>query len=104
MLRLFGFASRFPFRVAPPDRRQPQITPPTGRLCGTEGFVPVTTSQADAGATTWADDRLITEPYGSAWADAISGAAVESLPGAGHMANLEQPEALADRLAGFLTP
>ena len=47
-------------------------------------------------------DSLITEPYGAAWTTAIDGAELATLEGAGHLANLEQPAELADRLAGFL--
>ena len=51
-----------------------------------------------------ADDRLITAPYGEAWAGAIAGAEVESIAGAGHLVNLERPDPLAAALAGFLSP
>ncbi len=47
-------------------------------------------------------DALITAPYIEAWADAIAGAEVASIPDAGHLVNLEQPEALAEAVAGFL--
>ncbi len=50
-----------------------------------------------------AEDGLITEPYGDAWADAIDRAELTTLDGAGHLANLEQPAALADALAAFFT-
>jgi pimeloyl-ACP methyl ester carboxylesterase len=49
-----------------------------------------------------AGDRLITEPYGPAWASAIDGARVTTIDGSGHMVNLERPEELADAVAGFL--
>ncbi|MEM9564680.1 MAG: alpha/beta hydrolase [Actinomycetota bacterium] len=48
------------------------------------------------------EDRLITEPYGDAWRDAIDGAVVTTIADAGHLANLEQPAAVADALADFL--
>jgi len=48
-------------------------------------------------------DRLITGPYGEAWRSAIAGAELAVIEGSGHMVNLEQPEALAGKLAAFLT-
>ena len=49
-------------------------------------------------------DRLITEPYGPAWAGQIDGATVQTIPGAGHMVNLEKPDELVEALTGFLMP
>ena len=48
------------------------------------------------------EDRLITEPYGEAWSAAIAGSTRTTIEGAGHLVNLEQPEALADELTRFL--
>lgn len=46
-------------------------------------------------------DSLIGEPYRAAWGDAISGSEVVELEGAGHLANLEQPQQLADLITAF---
>lgn len=50
------------------------------------------------------EDSLIGEPYGSAWADAIGGAEMVVLEGAGHLANLEQPDRLAELITEFCQP
>lgn len=50
-----------------------------------------------------AEDRLITEPYGQAWVDAIAGSTRTTIEGSGHLVNLEQPAALVDELTRFLT-
>ena len=50
-----------------------------------------------------ADDSLITEPYIDAWTDAIANADRATIANAGHLVNLEQPEALASTLTTFLT-
>lgn len=47
-------------------------------------------------------DKLIGEPYGQAWADAIDGAELSTIDSGGHLINLEQPKALADELTTFL--
>lgn len=47
-------------------------------------------------------DRIVPAAHGVAWQQAITGARLEVLPGAGHVADLEQPEALARLVAGFL--
>ncbi len=49
-------------------------------------------------------DKLITEPYGPAWGEAIDGAEVATIDGGGHLLNLERPAALAEDLIGFLAP
>ena len=50
-----------------------------------------------------ADDRFVTaEYYGAAYRDAIPGARLETIPGAGHFPHLEEPEALVARVRGFL--
>lgn len=48
-------------------------------------------------------DNLIGEPYGPAWVEAIDGASLTTIPDAGHLVNLERPEALAAELTGFLS-
>ncbi|MGH1488103.1 MAG: alpha/beta fold hydrolase [Acidimicrobiales bacterium] len=50
-----------------------------------------------------ADDQLIIEPYGAAWAEAIEGATVASIDGAGHMVNLEQPVELSEAITNHVT-
>lgn len=47
------------------------------------------------------EDSLIGEPYGAAWAEAISGSELVELAGAGHLANLEQPAELAALITEF---
>ncbi len=46
-------------------------------------------------------DSLIGAPYHQAWLDRIDGAELTMIDGAGHLANLEQPVAVADAIAGF---
>ena len=41
-------------------------------------------------------DRIVLPPLGEAWRDAIPGAKLTTLPSAGHLAELEQPEAFAE--------
>ena len=49
-----------------------------------------------------ADDRFVAaDYYGAAYRDAIPGAGLETIPGAGHFPHLEQPEALAERVRAF---
>lgn len=47
-------------------------------------------------------DALITAPYGDAWQAAVAQAELVTIPGAGHLANLDQPAALAEAVAEFL--
>lgn len=47
-------------------------------------------------------DALITAPYGEAWQAAVPHAELVTIPGAGHLVNLDQPAALAEAVAGFL--
>jgi len=49
-------------------------------------------------------DSLVTEPYGQAWADRIKGAEVVTIDGVGHLANLEDPDAVAAAVANFCRP
>ncbi|MEQ8659901.1 MAG: alpha/beta fold hydrolase, partial [Gammaproteobacteria bacterium] len=53
----------------------------------------VVTSEADA---------VVPAAYGPAWRDAIGGARLTTLAGAGHLAGLEQPQAFARTVADFL--
>ena len=46
-------------------------------------------------------DRLASERYGRAFADAIPGARFETIAAAGHFAHLEQPEVFAERVRVF---
>ncbi len=49
-----------------------------------------------------ADDRFVAaDYYGAAYRDAIPGAGLETIAGAGHFPHLEQPEALAERVRAF---
>lgn len=63
-------------------RRLPRIKAPTL----------VVTSEADV---------VVPAPYGPAWRDAIPGAKLETLAAAGHLAELDQPEALARLVTAF---
>lgn len=47
-------------------------------------------------------DRIVTPDYGRAYAALIPGSRFESIEGAGHHPEIEQPEALATRVAAFL--
>ena len=47
-------------------------------------------------------DAIVPAAYGPAWRDAIAGASLTSLPGAGHAAELDHPEGFARLVAGFL--
>jgi pimeloyl-ACP methyl ester carboxylesterase len=51
-----------------------------------------------------ASDGIVSPAYGRAYADSIPGASFEVIEGAGHHPELEQPEALAQRIAAFLGP
>jgi len=49
-----------------------------------------------------AEDRFVTaDYYGAAYRDAIAGARLEIVHGAGHFPHLEEPEALAERIRAF---
>lgn len=51
-----------------------------------------------------ADDRFVTaEYYGAAYRDAIPNARLERLERAGHFPHVEQPDALVERVRGFLS-
>lgn len=47
-------------------------------------------------------DRLMPPAYGEAFRDKIRGARLQLIPGAGHLADLEQPEAVATAILEFL--
>jgi pimeloyl-ACP methyl ester carboxylesterase len=49
-----------------------------------------------------ASDRVVTPEYGRAYCNLISGAEFELIELAGHHPEIEQPEALAARIAAFL--
>jgi pimeloyl-ACP methyl ester carboxylesterase len=49
-----------------------------------------------------AGDRVVTPEYGRAYAGLIPGARFEVIEAAGHHPEIEQPEAFAERVAGFL--
>lgn len=46
-------------------------------------------------------DRFVDPSYGSRWSDAIVGSALRTVPNAGHMLHLEQPEATAQVVADW---
>ena len=48
-----------------------------------------------------AQDRIVTPGYGEGWRAAISGAKLETIPGAGHFPHWEQPDDFARRLIAF---
>ena len=49
------------------------------------------------------DDRFVSAAdYGAAYRDAIPGARLETIEGAGHFPHLEQPDALAEKIRAFL--
>ena len=50
-----------------------------------------------------AGDRVVTPAYGRAYADAIPGARFELIEAAGHHPEIEQPEAVAERVLAFRT-
>ena len=47
-------------------------------------------------------DRIVTPAYGRAYAEAIPGARLEVIPGAGHHPELEQPAAFVERVVTFM--
>ncbi|MEQ8234153.1 MAG: alpha/beta hydrolase [Gammaproteobacteria bacterium] len=47
-------------------------------------------------------DAIVPAAYGTAWRDAIAGARLTTLAGAGHLAELEQPDAFARTVGDFL--
>ena len=49
-----------------------------------------------------ASDRVVRPDYGRAYAGLIPGARFEVIQDAGHHPEMEQPEAFADLVAGFL--
>ena len=46
-------------------------------------------------------DKIVLPVYGPQWQQAIKGALLTTLPGVGHLANLEQPEVFARTVAVF---
>jgi pimeloyl-ACP methyl ester carboxylesterase len=50
-----------------------------------------------------AGDRVVMPAYGRAYADAIPGARFELIEGAGHHPEIEQPEAVVERVLAFRT-
>lgn len=46
-------------------------------------------------------DTVVPPPYGPHWQQAINGATLTTLPGVGHLATLEQPEACAQLARDF---
>jgi pimeloyl-ACP methyl ester carboxylesterase len=49
-----------------------------------------------------AEDRIVTPAYGEGWRQAIPGAGLETIPGAGHFPHWEQPKAFVERLSAFV--
>jgi pimeloyl-ACP methyl ester carboxylesterase len=47
-------------------------------------------------------DRIVDPEYGRAYAEAIPGARFELLPGTGHVPQVETPELLVSKIAGFV--
>ena len=51
----------------------------------------------------WGDsDRILSEPYGRAYAGLVPGARFETVAKAGHFPHLEQPEDFARRIHAFM--
>jgi len=48
------------------------------------------------------EDGIVTPAYGEGWRQAIPGARMETIPGAGHFPHWEQPEAFVQRLSAFV--
>ena len=48
------------------------------------------------------DDKLLPAPYAEAWSQALPHATTATIPRAGHLAPYEQPDAVAEAIAGFL--
>ena len=57
--------------------------------------------QAETLVVTSANDRVVPAALGPAWQAAIPGAQLAELPDAGHLAELEAPEAFADLVRGW---
>ena len=56
-----------------------------------------------AGAAAASDaDVIVPAAHGPAWQSLISGAELTTIPGAGHLAELEQPHAVADLISEFV--
>ena len=49
-----------------------------------------------------AADVIVPAAHGPAWQSLISGAELTTIPGAGHLAELEQPHAVADLISEFV--
>ena len=47
-------------------------------------------------------DMIVPAAHGPAWQSLISGAELTTIPGAGHLAELEQPQAVADLISEFV--
>ncbi len=58
--------------------------------------------QAPTLVVTSAKDTVVIPPYGPAWQQAIGGARLATLPEAGHLAHLEQPQACAQLVRAFI--
>jgi pimeloyl-ACP methyl ester carboxylesterase len=48
------------------------------------------------------EDGIVTPAYGEGWRQAIPGARMETIPGAGHFPHWERPEAFVQRLSAFI--
>ena len=48
-------------------------------------------------------DLVVPEAYGPAWKQAITGAELATIPGAGHLAELDEPEAFATLVKAFIS-
>jgi pimeloyl-ACP methyl ester carboxylesterase len=49
-----------------------------------------------------AEDQLFPARFAQEWGERIPGAAIEILPGCGHLMHLEKPDAVVDRIATFI--
>jgi pimeloyl-ACP methyl ester carboxylesterase len=60
-------------------------------------------SKAPTLVATSSRDTVVPAAYGAAWRDAIAGSRLTTIPNAGHLAELEQPDAFASLVREFVS-